>query len=204
MPSIARETQVEMVIERSRFIALSFRIESPEEGKGKLKEVQGRFPGATHYCYAWRLSENQELASDGGEPKSSAGRPILGTLRHFGLTHALVVVVRYFGGKKLGIRGLIETYGEAARMVLEKSGSAEYHREYLLGITVSLPHWNFLVNRLLQMVKERERMTMEGEGGITLRVPEKEKEAVKAFLTHMQKEGKILHFEEQEGCPCTI
>lgn len=204
MPSIAREAQVEMVVERSRFIALSFRIESPEEGKGKLKEAQDRFPGATHYCYAWRLSENQEFASDGGEPKGSAGRPILGALRHFGLTHALVVVVRYFGGKKLGIRGLIEAYGEAARMVLEKSGFAEYHREYLLGITVSLPHRNFLVNRLLQMVKERERMTLEGEGRITLRVPEKEKEAVETFLASMQREGKILHFEEREGYSCAI
>ncbi|MEN3186350.1 MAG: YigZ family protein [Atribacterota bacterium] len=202
MRTIARETRVELMVERSRFVALSFRIESQEEGKAKLKEVQNFFPGATHYVYAWRLRENGEFASDGGEPAGSAGRPVLGALRHSGLIHTLVVVVRYFGGKKLGIRGLIEAYGKAARMVLERSGLAEYARTSLFTVTLSPPHRDFLVNRLRGMVQDRERVSLDQEGKVLLRVLETEREAVQAFLGYMHRQGKVLHCEEREGFWC--
>jgi len=202
MHTIERETQAELVVGRSRFIALSFRLESAEEGKKKLKKAQSLFPGATHYCYAFRLSEKEEFSSDGGEPAGSAGRPILAALRHFGLLHAMVVVVRYFGGKKLGIRGLIEAYGEAARMVLQKSGSAECHRECLFLVEVDPQYANLLINRLLALARGKERLALQGEGKFSLRVPEEKRESIQEILVRGQKERKVRQFHEKEVWAC--
>lgn len=197
MKSLANEAQIEITVERSRFIALSFRIGSPEEGKQKLKEAQDRFPGATHYSYAWRLSESEEFASDGGEPRGSAGRPILGMLRHFGLTQAMVVVVRYFGGKKLGIRGLIEAYGEAARRVLEKGGIKGYTAECLLVVQFAAPYRDAVINRIMALVKEKGRLSLEGDHTLRVRIAEKDRERLWEVLSREQKEGKILQFREE-------
>jgi len=198
--TIQRETQVEITVERSRFVALSFRISSASDGKSKLKETQMRFPGATHYCYAWCLREGrEEFSSDGGEPPGNAGKPILWALRRFRVTNTMVVVVRYFGGKKLGIRGLIEAYGEAARMVLEKSGLIEYRRAYLFLVAMSLPHRNWFINRLLAITGKQTELVFGEDETATFRVLENEKEQVEAFLRQMQREGKILKFEFREG-----
>ncbi|MGC8779175.1 MAG: IMPACT family protein [Candidatus Caldatribacteriaceae bacterium] len=202
MRTIERETQVELVVERSRFIALSFRLASAEEGKKKLKEAQNHFPGATHFCYAFRLSEKEEFSSDGGEPVGSAGRPILSALRHFDLFHTMVVVVRSFGGKKLGIRGLAEAYGEAARMVLQKSEFAECRRECLFLVEVDPQYENLLINRLLALARGKERLALQGEGKFSLRDPEEKRESIQEILARGQKEKKVWQFHEKEVWAC--
>ncbi|RDI91784.1 YvyE [Thermosipho africanus Ob7] len=100
-------------IERSIFIATLSHIESQEEAKEFIREISKKYNDATHNCPAYRVIENNqiiEFSSDNGEPSGTAGRPILGVLKKYDLLNVAVVVTRYFGGVKLGVRGLIDAY----------------------------------------------------------------------------------------------
>ena len=96
----------------SRFIALAWPVETQQQIKDIVDSLKKEYHDARHHCYAWRLGwQGQEFrANDDGEPSGSAGRPILGQIDSRGLSDILVVVVRYFGGIKLGIPGLIRAY----------------------------------------------------------------------------------------------
>jgi len=100
----------------SKFIAYSYPVYSEEEVKEKLEEVRKLEHSARHYCYAYILNPDKsaQRANDDGEPSSTAGKPILGQILSNDLTNILVVVVRYFGGVKLGVPGLIRSYKTAA------------------------------------------------------------------------------------------
>lgn len=99
----------------SKFIALAFPVSKEEEVKEKLAEVQKRYHDARHHCYAYRLGFDKLVyrINDDGEPAGTAGKPIFGQFLSNDLTNILVVVVRYFGGTKLGISGLIRAYKSA-------------------------------------------------------------------------------------------
>ena len=107
----------------SKFIAFAFPLRSEEEIGKYLEELKTKYHDARHHCYAWvyGLSEQKWRANDDGEPSHSAGDPILGQIRSFSLTNVLVVVVRYFGGTKLGVGGLINAYKTSARAALEQA-----------------------------------------------------------------------------------
>jgi uncharacterized YigZ family protein len=100
----------------SKFLAFAYPVQNEEEVKEKLELLRKKHHDARHHCYAYILGKNQELyrANDDGEPNHSAGDPILGQIRSNQLTHVLIVVVRYFGGTKLGVGGLITAYKTAA------------------------------------------------------------------------------------------
>ncbi len=99
----------------SKFIALAFPVISEKDISLILDSVKKTYHDARHHCYAYRLGKEGEIfkANDDGEPKHSAGDPILGQLRSFSISNVLVIVVRYFGGTKLGIGGLITAYKTA-------------------------------------------------------------------------------------------
>ena len=124
-PSV--ETDVETTVKRSRFIGSVRKVLDAAEAQEKLKEISAKFPKATHYCWAYRIGTGSVLehCSDAGEPAGTAGRPILGALKRCGLDNTLLVVTRYFGGIKLGVRGLIDAYGEAARLAAEACEAKE-------------------------------------------------------------------------------
>ena len=96
----------------SRFIALAYPVETEEEVREIVASLKKEYHDARHHCYAYRLGYKGDRfrANDDGEPSGSAGRPILGQIDSMGLSDVLVVVVRYFGGIKLGIPGLIRAY----------------------------------------------------------------------------------------------
>ena len=96
----------------SRFIALAYPVETEEQVKEIVSSLRKEYHDARHHCYAYRIGLKGDVwrASDDGEPSGSAGRPILGQIDSLGLSDVLVVVVRYFGGIKLGIPGLIRAY----------------------------------------------------------------------------------------------
>lgn len=107
----------------SKFLTYAYPVRSEVEIKEHLDALRKRYYDATHHCYAWRLGPKGESfrANDDGEPSSTAGRPILGQLLSKEVTYALIVVVRYFGGTKLGVPGLIEAYKTSAALVLENA-----------------------------------------------------------------------------------
>lgn len=100
----------------SRFLSYAFPVKSEEEIKQQLTVLRKKYHDARHHCYAYVLGKegNIHRANDDGEPNHSAGDPILGQIKSHGLTNVLIVVVRYFGGIKLGVGGLIQAYREAA------------------------------------------------------------------------------------------
>ena len=122
----------------SRFIAFLYPIETEEEVREKVSALRKEYHDARHHCYAYRLGLDGSTyrSSDDGEPSGSAGRPILGQIDSAGLSDVLVVVVRYFGGIKLGIPGLIRAYKTstadaiAHARTIEKIAGAWYRMEF--------------------------------------------------------------------------
>lgn len=108
---------------RSKFIAIALPVRTIEEVKSYLEEYQKKYYDARHVCYAYMLGAERKnfRANDNGEPSGTAGRPILGQINSFELTDILVIVVRYFGGIKLGTSGLIVAYKTAAAQALEEA-----------------------------------------------------------------------------------
>ena len=107
----------------SKFIGFAFPVNNEAEIKAALEKVRTEHPKATHHCYAFRLGIEGEnyRANDDGEPSGSAGLPIYNQLLANELTHILLIVVRYYGGTKLGVSGLVKTYKESAKLTLEES-----------------------------------------------------------------------------------
>ncbi len=107
----------------SKFLAFAYPIVEEEAAMNYVKALKKEHFKANHHCYAYRLGLNQQQfrANDDGEPSGTAGKPILGQIDSFGLTNVLVVVVRYFGGTKLGVSGLIQAYKQSAAEVLRQT-----------------------------------------------------------------------------------
>lgn len=118
-PSPAGEARAEIREKGSRFLAVLGPAAGEEAAKVRLAELEREFPDATHHCWAWRLGERpRERSSDAGEPAGTAGVPMLQVLRGAGLSDVLAVVVRWFGGTKLGKGGLARAYAAAVREAL--------------------------------------------------------------------------------------
>ena len=105
----------------SKFLSLAYHVTSADQVKEIMEGLRKRYYDATHHCYAYRLGPQGEewRANDDGEPSGTAGKPILGHLLSRDITDILVVVIRWFGGTKLGVAGLIETYRESTAAVLD-------------------------------------------------------------------------------------
>ncbi|CCY47168.1 putative uncharacterized protein [Firmicutes bacterium CAG:822] len=120
MKSIQTEITSEIIINKSRFITILTNINDIDKVKEKLEEIKKKYKDATHYCYAYIIN-NHEKCSDNGEPSGTAGMPILNVLKQNDLTNILCVVIRYFGGIKLGAGGLIRAYSTSASVALNKA-----------------------------------------------------------------------------------
>ena len=105
----------------SKFIAYTFHIKDEDDVKARMAEIRKKEYAARHHCYAYILNPDQSIQrdSDDGEPSNTAGKPILGQLLSNDLTNTLIIVVRYFGGVKLGVGGLINAYRSAAQDALQ-------------------------------------------------------------------------------------
>lgn len=128
--TISREGEGIVREKMSRFLSFAMHVGSVEEAAMKIKEFQNRFHDSRHVCWAYMIGASRDVwqLNDNGEPSGTAGKPILGQINSKGLTFVLVVVVRYFGGIKLGTSGLIAAYREAARLALEDSEVVECHQ----------------------------------------------------------------------------
>src|SRR5690554_1859765 len=109
----------------SKFLGFAFPVEDEKDIQEQLLYLRELHPKATHHCYAWRLDEDNFRSDDDGEPTGTAGRPILGQIDRLNITKCLVVSVRYFGGTKLGVSGLITAYKASARETLEQANIIE-------------------------------------------------------------------------------
>jgi uncharacterized YigZ family protein len=137
----------------SKFFGYAFPVTSEEEIKNHLEMLRKKHYGAVHFCYAYQIGTDkiQFRANDDGEPSNTAGAPIYGQIQSFGLTNILVVVVRFFGGIKLGVGGLISAYRTSAQMALDVSEIIE--RTIDIHYIVSFDYKN--MNKVMRVIKEK-------------------------------------------------
>ena len=122
---IEKNSSNKIKIKGSQFVGYSFRITCPEDALIHLNELKKEFYDASHHCYAYKTKLGDEKYSDDGEPNGTAGIRILNAINHFSLNDILLVIVRYFGGTKLGVGPLGKAYGETALTLLESSKLVE-------------------------------------------------------------------------------
>jgi len=136
----------------SKFFGYAFPIKTEEEANQHLEELRSKHHKAKHWCYAWQLgkAEFQYRANDDGEPSNSAGMPIYGQIQSFDVTNILIVVVRYFGGVKLGVGGLINAYKTAAQMALEASDILKRTIDEVFVVKFDYPE----MNKVMQVIKK--------------------------------------------------
>lgn len=131
MYTIKENIVSEYEIKKSRFITLLYKINKKEDVNSIIKEVKNTYKGATHYCYAYLLDKEYHF-SDDGEPGGTAGLPIFEALKKNNITNVLCIVVRYFGGIKLGAGGLVRAYTKSVVLALEKVQALELIDGYYL------------------------------------------------------------------------
>lgn len=137
----------------SKFFGYAFPVSNEDEIKNHLDDLRKQHHGAVHFCYAFQLGTDkiQYRANDDGEPSNSAGMPIYGQIQSFGVTNVLVVVVRFFGGVKLGVGGLISAYRAAAQMALEESEIIEKTIDVQFEIAFDYKN----MNKVMRVIKEK-------------------------------------------------
>ena len=157
----------------SKFFGYAIPVTSEEEIKEILERLRKEHFSARHWCYAYQIGTEkiQYRANDDGEPNNSAGMPIYGQIQSFEVTNILVVVVRYFGGVKLGVGGLISAYKTAAQMALENATIIEKTIDKHFIISFGYAH----MNKVMRIIKEKnlqivsQKMEMDCEIEISIR-----------------------------------
>ena len=137
----------------SKFFGYAFPVTNEEEIKTHLEQLKKQHHGAVHFCYAYQLGTETFTfrANDDGEPSNSAGMPIYGQIQSFDVTNIVVVVVRFFGGIKLGVGGLISAYRTAAQMALEEAEIIE--KTIDVHLLISFDYKN--MNKVMRVIKEK-------------------------------------------------
>lgn len=136
----------------SKFFGYAFPVSSEEEIKEHLEFLKMKHHSARHWCYAWQLGKEEfhYRANDDGEPSNSAGMPIYGQIQSFNVSNVLIVVVRYFGGVKLGVGGLINAYKTTAQMALESANIVQRTIDFQFEISFDYPQ----MNKVMRIIKE--------------------------------------------------
>lgn len=156
MKTIKENKITEYIIQKSRFITVFTIVHTKEEISEKLEQVKIDYPGANHYCYAYILDQ-EKRCSDDGEPSKTAGMPMLNVLESNELNHVLCIVIRYFGGIKLGAGGLVRAYTKAVTSALEQNTLVEMMKGYQVKIKFSydtLKQIDYLLKNVLITNKE--------------------------------------------------
>ena len=152
MRRLSEPCQAEIVVKKSRFIAIAMPISSLEDVKGTVRAVWELHPEATHVVHAAVVGPGGTLysCSDDREPKNTAGRPALEVLKGSGLTDIIVCIVRYFGGTLLGTGGLVKAYGDAVKEVLALAKSEEIVERVHFSMLTSYSHYDRLKRMMAQ------------------------------------------------------
>ena len=169
-PIPTQQNVAEIEIKKSRFIAYARGIDSRAEGMAWLDEIKAQYPDARHHCWAYLIGNPACAANagmgDDGEPSGTAGKPILNVLNHKGVGDVMIVVVRYFGGIKLGAGGLTRAYGHAAQAVMEILPTEQQIELDVLSVTCdfsleqSVRQWSLLGEGNIESVEYAQKVTM--------------------------------------------
>ncbi|MCD4725225.1 MAG: YigZ family protein [Bacteroidales bacterium] len=166
--SIASRSEGLYKAKGSKFIAIAFPVKTEAEVKDKLQEVRKAYHDARHHCYAYRLGfdKSSHRYNDDGEPSGTAGRPIFGQIQSKDLTNILIIVVRYFGGTKLGVSGLITAYKTAAHEAIKQARILSLTVNDVYEICFEYP----LMNEVMRIVKDEQLIVIEQDFQISCKL----------------------------------
>ncbi len=199
IPSQSAAAEIE--IKKSRFIALASRVDSADQAKQELKTAWEAHPQASHIVYAFQVGKRGDIfgLSDDGEPHGTAGRPVLEVVKGSGISNLLIMVVRYFGGTKLGTGGLVKAYTGAAQEVLAVLPTEELiqKRRFFISLPYSL-------YEKVRMLLESHAADIEGEEFLTEviltgKLPLPEADTVQQALLELSAGKLQLEFIEESG-----
>jgi uncharacterized YigZ family protein len=197
----ATSSDVARTIRRSLFLGHVRRATTEEEARDHIRDISRQYADANHNCWAYRVGypSVREYYSDAGEPSGSAGKPILGAILRSGLTHVVVVVTRYFGGIKLGVRGLIDAYSGVATEALSLAGVRESRLSSLFRVTVPYEGYQLLLRRLAPFgVTESDLFPDFGASIVfDVAVPRSMEDEVEALFDGHAKRGLLLAWERR-------
>ncbi len=168
----------------SKFISFAFPVNSAAEAKDAIGKIANEYHDARHVCWAYMIGPagSEYLSSDNGEPSGTAGKPILGQIRSFGLTNVAVAVVRYFGGIKLGTSGLISAYREATREALSAAEIVTGYEMALISFTFPYLSMNQVMKTLKNPDVKILEQTFDNASSITLSIRADRAESLKSRL----------------------
>lgn len=191
--SVAKEREVEIKIKRSTFIGHLFYVETQEEAKAFISGVAAQHKTANHNCWAYVVGDKGQIfhSSDAGEPSGTAGKPMLNMLKKHDMTNIVAVVTRYFGGVKLGIRGLIEAYGESVEVTIDDSPLKKLVKYATYDLTCGYDFAETLKHRVNGMKAEIMDTQYAADVQMSLRIEDHEKDDLELFLNEMNGAGKI-------------
>lgn len=172
----------------SKFLVYAYPVASEEEVKMHLEALRKEYFDATHHCYAYRIGAEGEQfrANDDGEPSGTAGKPILGQLLSAQLTNCLVVVVRYFGGTKLGVSGLIQAYKESTAEVIAASKIIEKTVDTLFEVQFPYISMNGVQRVIKEVAPRIDQQNFDNLCTMTLRIRKSEAPILEARLRKVE------------------
>ncbi|GAB0155683.1 YigZ family protein [Chryseobacterium sp. Alg-005] len=172
----------------SKFIGFAYPVGNEEELKSALEKIRAEHPKATHHCYAFRMGLNGEnyRANDDGEPSGSAGLPIYNQLLANDVTNVLVIVVRYYGGTKLGVSGLVKAYKESAKITLEEVNIIIKELEAEIEVKFNFNQQNTIFTLLSKFDAKIINFDSQERAVITAKVKTKHKDDIRESLTKLQ------------------
>jgi len=173
----------------SKFYGFAFPVNNEDQVKNELEKVKKIHPNAGHHCYAYQIGVEDIIyrANDDGEPNNSAGMPIYGQIQSFDITNVLIVVVRYFGGAKLGVSGLINAYRSSAKITIESSEIIEKIVEVYFKIIFDYD----MMSKVLRILKEKNieiiQQKLELNCEYIIAVRKKESKSILEFFKNLYK-----------------
>ncbi len=172
----------------SKFIGFAFPVNNEGELKTALEKIRSEHPKATHHCYAFRMGMNGEnyRANDDGEPSGSAGLPIYNQLLANEITNALVISVRYYGGTKLGVSGLVKAYKESAKITLEEALIITRELETTVEIQFNFNQQNLIFTLLSKYEAKILQFDAQEKCIVTASLKLSQKESISEKLSEMQ------------------
>lgn len=178
----------------SKFFYYAYPVNDEEEIKKQLAEIRKKHFDARHHCYAWNLGSTgmNYRANDDGEPNHSAGDPILGQIRSNNLTNCLIIVVRYFGGTKLGISGLINAYKTSAALAIEENQIVE--RVITSRIKLNFPYPE--LNEVMKLIKNFDLAILSQEMNLDCMMELEVRKSLEDQITSSLKEINRLTFKD--------
>ena len=184
MKVLKEERKVELVVKKSRFIAIARTCNDPAQVKKLVDETRATYPDATHVVHA-AVMGSQFSFSDDHEPKNTAGRPALEVLKGSGITNIIVLIVRYFGGTLLGTGGLVKAYGDSTKLVLDGIETEELVEKTAFSLTISYDMYENTKRILSSVSADSLREDFGTEISISGQIPVSEKDNLSSLIGNL-------------------